>query len=130
MCNYPRTPKGYRRIRVGECIPSRALFYYCGKYIAWPDFGYDFTGRALLSTQYGYFFVKQEKPRYKKSRKVWKEPADSIFNSAFPVEEMENEDSMGYLAALIEAKYTESEFRKACAVMAKERADAMGENNG
>lgn len=65
-------------------------------------------------------------PKYKR---VWKEPADAIFNSIFPVEEIEREDLDGYIAALIEAKYTESEFRKACKKMAEQRLDALGEDN-
>lgn len=69
------------------------------------------------------------KKSMKKRIRGWKEPADIIFNSIFPVEDMDREDSEGYIAALIQAKYTETEFRKACAIMAKERADALGENN-
>lgn len=127
----PRTPKGYRRIKVGEVIPDNALFFspFTKKCVAESSFGTSIAGKKITEYNYGYFFAKTKKPRYKNPRKVWKQPADVIFNSIFPVEEIEREDIDGYIAALIEAKYTESEFRKACAVMAKERADALGESH-
>jgi hypothetical protein len=60
-------------------------------------------------------------------KRPWKIPADQIFNSIFPVEEMEREDCEGYVAALFEQLTTPAKFRKMCKIMAKERADALKE---
>lgn len=123
-------PQGFRRIKVGEVFPKHddvRIFRSYGR--PFSKTAHDWEGCVADEDDILNFVFRGEPPAKKKkvARRPWKTPADEVFNSIFPVEEMEREDSMGYLAALIEAKYTESEFRKACEKMAKGRKDAIND---
>ena len=122
-------PKGYRHCVVGETFPASGVIWYnilkreFESITMW-------TGCTVNKLDAGFFFFKKEKVKKSRDTKknVWTKTPTDIFNEIFPVEDMDFEESQGYLAAIIERKFTQEEFTKLCEVMNKERSDAVGEN--